>query len=108
MTVEILYVADCPSHSAAVKLVKDALAAEGAPSDVSEVLVRNQRMAARLRFAGSPTIRINGRDILTDTSKEPESFGLNCRFCPGSQQPGLPTQAMVQLAVREAAQANNS
>lgn len=108
MKVEILYVADCPSHSAAVKLVKDALAAEGASADITEVLVRNQRMANQLRFSGSPTIRINGREILADAPQEAESFGLKCRFYPGSQQAGLPPQAMVQLAVREAAQASNS
>jgi DNA-binding transcriptional MerR regulator len=31
--VEVLYVAECPSHPAAVKLVKEALAAEGVAAD---------------------------------------------------------------------------
>ena len=60
MKVEVLYVAECPSHPAAVKLVKEVLAAEGVAADVHEVLVRDEGMADQLRFCGSPTIRING------------------------------------------------
>jgi len=31
MKIEILYVAECPSHPAAVKLVRDVLSSEGFP-----------------------------------------------------------------------------
>ena len=33
MKVEVWYVAECPSHPAAVKLVKEALAAEGVAAE---------------------------------------------------------------------------
>jgi hypothetical protein len=56
--VEVLYVADCPSHPAAVKLVRDVLAAEGITTEVYEVLVRDEQMAGELKFLGSPTIRM--------------------------------------------------
>jgi hypothetical protein len=61
--VDVLYVADCPAHPAAVELVKQVLASEGVRADIHEVLVRGERMASELRFCGSPTIRINGRDV---------------------------------------------
>lgn len=61
MKVEVLYVSECPSHRAAVKLVKDVLAAEGITTNVDEVLVRDEEMASDLKFLGSPTIRINGK-----------------------------------------------
>jgi len=50
--VEVLYVAECPSHPAAVRLVKDALAAEGVAAEIHEVLVRDEEMASELRFTG--------------------------------------------------------
>ena len=39
MKVEILYVAECPSHPAAVKLVRDVLNSEGVVAEVREMLV---------------------------------------------------------------------
>ena len=69
MKVEVLYVAECPSHPAAVRLVKDILLAEGLVEKVQEVLVKDERMAGELKFPGSPTIRINGRDVAGETQK---------------------------------------
>jgi len=54
--VEVLYVAECPSHPAAVKLVKDILEAEDVAAEIHEVLVRDEGMADELGFCGSPTI----------------------------------------------------
>jgi hypothetical protein len=54
--VEDLYVADCPTHPAAVKLVKQVLAAEGVEAEIHEVLVRDEGTANELGFCGSPTI----------------------------------------------------
>lgn len=84
MKVEVLYIAECPSHPAAVKLVGDILAAEGIDAKVHEVLVRDEGMASELRFDGSPTIRINGRDVAGE-SQDAQSFALRCRLYPGSK-----------------------
>jgi hypothetical protein len=46
--VEVLYVAECPWHPAAVKLVKDVLAAEGVAAEIQEVLARDEGMAEDL------------------------------------------------------------
>jgi hypothetical protein len=101
--VEVLYVAECPSHPAAVKMVKDVLAAEGVATEVHEVLVRDEGMASKLEFLGSPTIRVNGRDVGGETRKA-QSFALSCRLYPGSKQVGLPPAAMIHRAVIEARQ----
>jgi hypothetical protein len=103
MIVEVLYVAGCPSHPAAVKLVRDILAAEGVEAKIHEVLVGNERMASELRFAGSPTIRINGRDVAGE-SQDAQSFALSCRLYPGAKQVGLPPMQMIHQAVLRARQ----
>jgi hypothetical protein len=101
MRIEVLYVAECPSHSAAVKLVKEVLVAQGIAAQIQEVLVSNERMANELKFPGSPTIRINGRDVVGE-AREQQSFGLSCRLYAGSQQTGLPPVEMIHQAVMDA------
>lgn len=100
MRVEVLYVADCPSHPAAVELVKSILLAEGLDSAVHEVLVQDERTAQELRFCGSPTIRINGHDVVTEPSKQ-ENFSLTCRWYAGRQAAGLPPRESVRRAIME-------
>ena len=101
MKVEVLYMADCPTHPAAVKLVKRVLAAEAVEAEIHEVLVTDEAMASDLGFCGSPTIRINGRDVAGE-SRDARSFALSCRLYPGSKQVGLPPAEMVHLAVLKA------
>ena len=101
MRVEVLYVSECPSHPAAVKLVKDVMAAEGVATDIDEVLVRDVEMASELKFVGSPTIRVNGRDVAGE-SQTKKNFALSCRLYPGSKQIGLPQAVLVQRAILEA------
>ena len=105
MRIEVLYVAECPSHPAAVKLVRDVLSAEGVAADVREVLVADDRMAAELAFTGSPTIRIDGKDVAGEPSKARE-FALSCRLYPGSTEIGLPPLEMVRRAVVGARERN--
>ena len=101
--IDVLYVADCPTHPAAVKLIKQVLAAEGVEAEIHEVLVRDDGMANELGFCGSPTIRIDGRDVAGE-SQDARSFALSCRLYPGSKQIGLPPVEMVHRAVLKARQ----
>ena len=55
-------------------------------------------MADELGFSGSPTIRINGRDVAGE-SRKAQSFALSCRLYPGSKQVGLPPVEMIHRAV---------
>src|SRR6266436_741607 len=56
--------------------LKSVLAVERVSVPISEVLVANPRMAETLKFRGSPTIRINGRDIAGES--EVQHFALSC------------------------------
>jgi hypothetical protein len=105
--VEVLCVAECPSHPAAVKLVKEVLAAEGVATEIQEVLVRDEGMADDLRFGGSPTIRINGRDVAGE-SQNAQSYALSCRLYPGSKQVRLPSVELIHRAVLAARQEDKS
>ena len=101
MKIEVLYVPDCPHHPSAVKQLRDVLLAEGVRTEIIEVAVTDSKAAEEFRFRGSPTIRINGRDIAGE-SHSPLSFALACRMYPGAKEAGVPPLEMMQRAVREA------
>jgi hypothetical protein len=76
--VELLWWAGCPSWEEAVGLVRDEMAAAGLDPDGLEVReLHGDEEAASERFVGSPTIRVDGRDI-ADPGDEP--IGLTCRI----------------------------
>jgi hypothetical protein len=99
--IEVLYVPDCPHHPSAVKQLRDVLLAEGVRTEIIEVAVLDAKAAEELRFRGSPTIRINGRDIAGE-SHTPQAFALACRVYPGAKAAGIPPLEMMQRAVHEA------
>jgi glutaredoxin len=99
--VEVLFVPDCPHHCSAVKQLRNVLFAEGVRTEINEIAVMDAKAAQSHRFRGSPTIRINGRDIAGEATT-PISFALACRMYPGSKEAGVPPLEMMQRAVREA------
>lgn len=105
MRIEVLYVAGCPSHLAALKLVRDVLSAEGVAAEIREVLIADDHMATELAFSGSPTIRVNGRDVAGESS-DAKTFALSCRLYSGSTEIGLPPLELVRRAVSEARKGN--
>ena len=75
--VELLWWEGCPSTPAALDLVRDVLAAEGLDPEAVEMReVSTSDDAERESFVGSPTIRVDGADVL---SPESEPLGLSCR-----------------------------
>jgi hypothetical protein len=78
MRVELLWWDGCPSYSQALDDLRRALSAEGLdPEEVEVVEIMSGEQAERERFPGSPTIRIDGEDLLPPGEGEP--VGLSCR-----------------------------
>ena len=99
MTIEVLYVSNCPNHAVALGRVREALSMERAQAILSEILVQDTDAARSLQFPGSPTIRVNGRDVEPSTEG---SFGLMCRlYSDGS---GAPSFGSLRAAIQRARQ----
>jgi len=107
LKIEVLYVPDCPHHPAALLRLHEILTAEGVAVAIHQVAVSNLAMAKALRFCGSPTIRINGRDVEGE-SKDLGNFAMSCRLYPGATEAGVPPVEMIRRAVREARATENS
>ena len=76
--VELLFWDGCPSHPQALSDLRAAMTDAGLDPDT--VLVREvdtDQRAGRERFVGSPTIRIDGVDIVPPGDTEP--YSLTCR-----------------------------
>ncbi len=76
--VEILYFDGCPNHHPATALVERVSRELGIEPDVRLVNVPDQQAAQRLRFLGSPTIRIGGVDV-DPRIEERDDYALSCR-----------------------------
>jgi hypothetical protein len=76
--VEFLYWEECPSHPEALELLRETLAERGVDAEVELREVRTQEEAEALGFPGSPTIRIDGRDV--DQAGARQRPALTCRI----------------------------
>lgn len=62
--IEVLHVEGCPNLKEALAAVEDVLAKLDLEDvEVARVPVTSLEEAARLAFPGSPTVRVNGRDV---------------------------------------------
>jgi hypothetical protein len=77
MTVELLWWEGCPSYPEALAELQRILVEEGVEAQVERVEIEDDEQARRERFPGSPTIRIDGEDIVPPGEGDP--FGLTCR-----------------------------
>jgi hypothetical protein len=55
------------------------LRAAGIPVEIALRNVRDERAAQRERFLGSPTVRVDGRDI-EPGAEDRDDYGLKCRL----------------------------
>jgi hypothetical protein len=78
MRVEFLWWEGCPSHPEALAELRAVLRSEGFdPELVERREIETDEQAVRERFPGSPTILIDGEDVVTPDDGEP--FSLTCR-----------------------------
>lgn len=101
--VEVLTFAGCPNAEPALALVERIRAELGIDADVQRIEVEGSDQAETLRFLGSPSIRVNGRDI------EPGAEGrsdhvFSCRVYPSeSGLKGLPDERWLHDAFMKSA-----
>ena len=99
--VELLWFRDCPNHPAARALL-DGLLGELAPgTPVHEIDATDPAVATRHRFPGSPTIRVDGRDV-DPSFADPGDYTPRCRLYRTSEGLGrLPERDWIEAALLE-------
>ena len=81
MKIELLWFEGCPNHEQLEALVRGVLAEESVESEIERIQVEDEEAGKAVCFPGSPTIRINGRDV--EPGWEPcEDCAPRCRIYP--------------------------
>ena len=97
--IEILVVRDCPNAGATRELVHKVARELGLAQKVEVVLVEGAEQAERHRFLGSPTVRVDGRDV-EPGADERTDFSLSCRIYRTATGPsGHPDETLLRRAM---------
>jgi hypothetical protein len=77
--IEVLYFDGCPNHEQLRERLPRLLEREGIDAEITLRDVPDTEHPQRERFLGSPTIRVDGRDIDPGASNRSD-YGLKCRI----------------------------
>ena len=98
LTIDLLYFDGCPSYRQAWDDILDVLVEEKVDAAVRLVAVEDPDRARELHFAGSPTIRINDRDL-----EDYEGDGvMACRRYQENDGKGWPSKELLPSRVKSA------
>jgi protein-disulfide isomerase len=97
IVLELQYFDDCPNVPIMYQNATDAMDSLDFDIELKNIIVADNAKAERIGFRGSPTLLINGQDLL-DMPK-PENPSLSCRNYPN----GIPTAEDIMDKILEIA-----
>ncbi|WP_104201209.1 hypothetical protein [Cryobacterium sp. Y29] len=97
-TIELLHIADCPNSQVTLQRLQRAVAnSMSSNTSVKSTLIDSAETAARLLFAGSPTILVDGVDLFPTDGRTSD---LACRiYLTPHGLAGSPTQQQIEAAL---------
>ena len=102
--VDILYFEGCPNYKGARASVQRLTAELGVEPELRLVQIPDADAATRLRFLGSPTVRVDGRDVEPGADRR-RDYVLSCRVYRGERGfSGAPEEQWLRDALMEAMQ----
>ena len=99
MHITFLYYEDCPSHEQGLERLRQVLAEEGVESEIEIIKVETEAQAQQYHFVGSPTILIDGVDIVPPPPGTP--YNLTCRayWLENGRVSPLPSPHMIRRSL---------
>jgi hypothetical protein len=100
--IELLYFDGCPTYELVRQIVEELLRETGGRAEIRTTKVASDAQARQLKFIGSPTLRIDGRDVdpVPETAAQ---YGLKCRvYATDGGLVAYPPREMVLAALKEA------
>ena len=97
MRIEVLYVPGCPNYEPAVERLQAVLESQSLQAEICSVPINSEEQAKALLFPGSPTIRIDGKDVEPHETVAPS---LACRLY--GNRSGVPSEELLRLAISRA------
>ncbi|PVZ09031.1 DF family (seleno)protein [Actinomycetospora cinnamomea] len=100
MTIELLHTEECANAATYLPRLRQLVADAGVSEPVQVRLISDPTQAQREEFLGSPTVRIDGRDV-DPGAVESRDYGLSCRLYAGpSGLSGAPPDSSVLEMLR--------
>jgi hypothetical protein len=97
--IELLYWDGCPSYPEAKTMLEDVLTSHGIEAPIEMRKVHTDEEAEALRFPGSPTIRIDGRDVDPEGAKGRPALTCRIYYLPDGRVSPVPTREQLEAAV---------
>lgn len=95
--IEVLFIEGCPGFLPVVESIKEIIAEEAIDAEINFILIETLEDARKLQFIGSPTVRINGRDIEADIIRNIKDYGLRSRtYNVEGRRSEHPSRSMIQ------------
>lgn len=99
MAIEVLYVEGCPGYPPLSRL-RELVAVLGVHDTIASRPVATEEQARTMRFLGSPTVRVDGRDVEPGAESR-EEHGITCRLYSTSDgSASAPPDDMILSALR--------
>jgi hypothetical protein len=103
MTIEILIFDGCPNSESAEKLVRETLSELGIDAKIEIINVIDNDDAIAKRFLGSPSIRIDGKDLEIGENFHTQ-YSMRCRlYRSGQEISGVPNKDVLTDCLRNPA-----
>ena len=99
MRIDFLFWRECPSHPEARALLREVMEERSVKADLVEHEVLTQDEAEELAFPGSPTIRIDGRDIDPDGAGARPSLTCRIYHLPDGRSSPVPSREQLEEAL---------
>ncbi len=102
MKVELFYFKDCPNYLQAAEILQNTLNDMGLERPIDMIEIEDVETAKTLKFIGSPTIRIDEKDV-DPTQGEINDYSMRCRiYLTEKGVKGWPPVKMIEDALNEA------
>jgi len=101
--IEVLYFDGCPSYESLLPLLRELLDSADVDAQIELHRVETAEAAERQHFLGSPTLRIDGRDV-DPAADGRDDYGLKCRlYRTVETTSGVPPKEWISAALEAAA-----
>jgi hypothetical protein len=99
MKIELFFWDGCPSHPEALETLREVLEERGIADEIELREVETDEEAAAFGFPGSPTIRIDGRDVDPRGASSPPSLSCRIYYLPDGRVSPVPSREQLEEAL---------
>jgi len=100
--IELFYFDGCPNHEPTERLLREAMVELGIDTAINAVNIADDDDARVRKFLGSPSIRIDGRDIEIEEN-ESTAYSMRCRvYHAKTGLSGVPPKQLIRDALAKA------